>query len=728
MQVGTWEAFKVTARRLLTLTRTRFTRRYQHPCVSSREADAHVKGLIRKGAVTDERARESWLGQILALASERLTGRSEALVTVVIPSFDRPDELLACLHSLVLWPKEMKIHVIVSDDASTSFDPSQWPSSTGITFLRQSANLGYVRNLNFAMTHCLSDFVMTLNQDTVCFPNAIEELVLGLDEGTGTHVVGPMVLSPSLCVQEVGGIVDPSGEAAHRGRGALPLDPRWTFSSDVTYVSGCAMLMRRSTWEALRGLDEVFSPAYYDDTDLCLRAWAAGFRVRVIPTAMIVHREGTVMGRDPSDIDSPKHNQIRNRALCASRNEEILAAIAEAEPPPLVCFVAERPPRPNQDGGSLDFDLFMRYSMEQGLRVRLLLRHEHLSPDLLPLRRAGIGCASVDGWEGREWLGEAALVISLGIHAGIDVERTLRDHFSAPWVHFTSDVATRRMQSACAVDTQALPLYTDLPSEPDLLWQLEASVYSSAEEVLFVSREDRAFAHESGYPRDKGTVFPIMRGESPPVLESAPTPHPVVSFVGAMTHGPNVDAVDWFIRAVWPELMKLMPEGRLDIWGSGIGAHLQRRWVCAPSVRVRGDFATWSEVAHGTRVTVAPLRFGAGVKGKVVSSLQWGLPVIGTPLAFDGLPRKTADLACNSISQWVDRLQSALTDDDEWWSLLTRGRWALGEEFTPEAEMMRVTQLLHRHGVKTKAKGSNHGATKDVDTEIFPSPMPRMSQ
>lgn len=722
-QVGTWEALKVAARRIWTFIPSRFSHRQSDLHVFSKDVLAQVRWLIHQGGSSGDRSREAWLNEILEIAGHRLVSREEASVTVVIPSFNRPDELMACLHSLVLWPINVRTHVIVSDDASTNFDPSQWPTIAGITVLRNVTNQGYVKNVNGAVTYCLSTYVMTLNQDTVFFPGALDELVLGLEESEDKQIAGPMVVSTSFSLQEVGGIVDPTGAAAHRGRGALAVDPRWTFSQDVAYVSGCAMLLHRSTWVALEGLDEVFSPAYYDDTDLCLRAWAAGFRVRVIPTAMIVHREGTSMGRDPSDVDSLKHHQVRNRAVCASRNQEILSAIAVAEPPPLVCFVAERPPLAKRDGGSLDFELLMRYSMQQGVRVRLLVRHEYLAPESLPLRRSGIGCALIDSPEGREWLDEASLLISMGVHAGLDVDSTLRNYFSGPWVHFTSDVATRRLQLAGAIDTKGLPTYTDLPSEPGSMWQLEASVYSSADEVLFVSAEDRAFAHELGYPNHKGTVFPIMRGECPPLGVTAPNPRQVVSFVGAMTHAPNIDAVDWFIKTSWIEVHKHLPEALFCVWGSGIGPHLQRRWTSVPGVCVRGAFAHWGDVAKETRVTVAPLRFGAGVKGKVVSSLQWGVPVVGTPVAFDGLPIPIGGLSCRSISQLTSKLRATLTDDWVWQSVLEEGRRGLGDEFTPEAESTRVRALLKRHGILNGTSARDHEVSRDLIDRALPSPM-----
>jgi len=721
-QVGTSEAIKLIVHRVKLLLTSRFMRRRVVLGASS-ETAALVQRLVRQGQKSNGRTRDAWLSEVLELAEDHLVSREEALVTVVIPSFNRPDELLACLHSLVLWPIKVQTHVIVSDDASTNFDPSLWPTTTGITVLRNVTNQGYVNNVNRAVTYCSSTYVLTLNQDTICFPDAVDELVLAIEETESTHIVGPMVLSTSFNIQEVGGDVDPTGEAAHRGRGELAIDPRWSFSQNVTYVSGCAMLLHRSTWIALNGLDEVFAPAYYDDTDLCLRAWASGLGVRVIPTAMIVHREGTTMGRNPSDVDSLKHHQFLNRAVCALRNAEILSAIALAEPPPLVCFVAERPPIANRDGGSLDFDLFMRYSMQQGVRVRLLVRHEYLAPESLPLRRAGIGCALIGSSEGREWLDEAALLISMGVHAGIDVLKTVRCHFSGPWVHFTSDVATRRLQSAGAIDTKALPAYTDLPSEPSSMWQLEASVYSSADEVLFVSTEDRAFAHELGYPNQKGTVFPIMRGEYPPLGVIAPNPEPVVSFVGSMTHAPNVDAVDWFIRTSWIEVHEHLPDALFCVWGSGLSSHLHRRWASVPGVSVRGAFADWADVANETRVTVAPLRFGAGVKGKVVSSLQWGVPVVGTPVAFDGLPLPTVALSCRSINQLTSKLLATLTDDCAWRSALEEGRRALGDEFTPEVESTRVMQLLKRHGILDGTVIGTHEASRDLNVRYLPSPI-----
>jgi len=108
-----------------------------------------------------------------------------------------------------------------------------------------------------------------------------------------------------------------------------------------------------------------------------------------------------------------------------------------------------------------------------------------------------------------------------------------------------------------------------------------------------------------------------------------------IVFIGGYNHPPNVDAVDWLVQEIWPEMRKKLPGINLLICGSSMPERFQD-YVC-DDIEMRGFVADLDTLMSETRLTIAPLRFGAGLKGKVASSIGAGVPCIGTAIAFEGM-------------------------------------------------------------------------------------------
>jgi glycosyltransferase involved in cell wall biosynthesis len=106
-------------------------------------------------------------------------------------------------------------------------------------------------------------------------------------------------------------------------------------------------------------------------------------------------------------------------------------------------------------------------------------------------------------------------------------------------------------------------------------------------------------------------------------------------FVGGFQHPPNVDAVRWFATAVWPLIAKALPEVHCHVIGSRVPAEIAA--LADKRLLVHGFVADLAPCLDGCRISVAPLRYGAGVKGKVNQAMAHGLPVVATSIAVEGM-------------------------------------------------------------------------------------------
>ncbi len=141
-----------------------------------------------------------------------------------------------------------------------------------------------------------------------------------------------------------------------------------------------------------------------------------------------------------------------------------------------------------------------------------------------------------------------------------------------------------------------------------------------------------------------------------------------ILFVAGFAHPPNEDAAIWFVEQVLPLIKRREPAVQLWLVGSNPTQKVQDL-AAHPSVAVTG-FVTDEQLAkHYTeaRVAVAPLRYGAGVKGKVVEAMRFGVPIVTTPFGLQGMAELEDKLPVHSTPEpFAEAVVTLLTDDAAW--------------------------------------------------------------
>ena len=144
-------------------------------------------------------------------------------------------------------------------------------------------------------------------------------------------------------------------------------------------------------------------------------------------------------------------------------------------------------------------------------------------------------------------------------------------------------------------------------------------------------------------------------------LAARPTKAPfakrrAVAFIGGYGHPPNLDAARWLISEIMPRIRERDATLECRLVGDGLPEGLKQR--CGDGVVALGPVADLAEVFDRVRLTVAPLRFGAGIKGKIVDSLAAGVPCVVTPIGAEGLDLPEA--LAGSIAQNADEIAAAI--------------------------------------------------------------------
>ena len=160
-------------------------------------------------------------------------------------------------------------------------------------------------------------------------------------------------------------------------------------------------------------------------------------------------------------------------------------------------------------------------------------------------------------------------------------------------------------------------------------------------------------------------------------------------FVGHFQHAPNVDAARWLVEEVWPIVRSIAPGLTLTIVGPRPPA-----WLEGDGVQVTGEVPRVEPHLDAARLSVAPLRFGAGVKGKVLESMGRGVPVAGTAVAFEGMPAGEWGAPADDAEAIAAAVVAMHGDPAEWERRSIAGRAVVAEHFSRAAAIRALTRAL----------------------------------
>lgn len=167
-----------------------------------------------------------------------------------------------------------------------------------------------------------------------------------------------------------------------------------------------------------------------------------------------------------------------------------------------------------------------------------------------------------------------------------------------------------------------------------------------------------------------------------------------ILFIGAFPHRPNEDAMQFFCADILPRVRARLGNVKITIVGSQPPEWLQK--LHAENFIVAGHVPNIAPPLHQTRLTVAPLRYGAGVKGKVLQSMSYGVPVVATPIAAEGIPaqHRRAILIANDAEAFADAVRELYGDEALWHTLAQNGARVVQEHFSRDAARNVLTNLF----------------------------------
>ena len=612
----------------------------------SRDEDTIDPAAGRAGARAS--ARLHWEALFLNNRVIAFPQTREPKISIVIVSRGARYILATTLANMARYQAEEAeaFEMILVDNASDLGTRRLFPRLKNLTLIQNEENRGFGQACNQGAAVARAGRILFLNPDVDLFPGALKAMCESFSLFKRVGIVGARLVFPGGHLQEAGGNFVDDAQVTHpylRSEKDASA-PEALFAREVGYVSAAAMMIGRSLFETLGGFDAAFDPAYFGDTDLCVRAQRLGHSVVYQPRAVAIHYGSAASpNRAAAEELIDKHRDIflqRHRKWLFESGTQPIGFMARDMNRfrMRVLYIDDETPHRDKGGGLPRANSIIAAMVSMGYQVTVLPASRS---DMEPADRYRDLHPSVEILEPQ---GGLRLLVDLaGERAGYyDVLWVSRPHNidSVCLSMFGAGRTPRYLAARVIFDTEAVFAARDgvqaiargkgLTAEA--LWgrlRSELRFAALADRVVCVS------ASEERILRAAGLINVAILGHT---VELCPGPRTFhdrsgILFVGALWHeeSPNVDSIDWFLDEVWPRITRDLGT-QLELTLVGEIADTVRARFTRPCVVIKGRVDSLDEVTDKARIAVAPTRYASGVPHKVHEAASRGVPIVVTPI------------------------------------------------------------------------------------------------
>ena len=596
-------------------------------------------------------------------------------VSIIIPTYKDFLYTRQCLQSISVAQSHTSFEIILIDDSPPDSKVSELSEIKNIKLISNDKNIGYLKSCNLGVSKSNAEFIYLLNNDTEVSDFWLDELIRTFSLFPDAGIVGSKLLNQNLSIQEMGSYIFYDGNGYNFGRGKNNSIIE-NYVREVTYCSAASVLIKRSDFLKVNGFDRDYYPAYYEDVDLAFKLREHGKKTYCNPRSEVIHAESVSMGKD----DNSKKFQYmkKNKKVFLSKwkskiNKNFRQISDLNKQAKTIIIFEEHLITPKQDAGSLSIFNFAKLFQSLGLKVIFLFKHGSIFDDNYKLfQEHGI-----------------QTIIENNISNTNNLKQIFKDNFIKPTIFYiarpdlfdeifpnlkksfksvlfiydTVDLHFLRMKRKLLLDNN----FMTSDEKIEKLEKIEINNITNSDLAIIRSEFESKYLVKN-YPIKINNILNLS------LLFDTPKKFPLfdktegIVFVANFNHLPNVDALDFFIEEVYKHISARIKKVNFYIVGKSGKKLFKNKVSHLKSKFIFVDFIDEiNEFLFDRRLNIAPLRYGAGIKGKIAQAFTCGLPTISTNIGFEGMSSIiTKQMLANTPVNFAKKIDEIYFTKSKW--------------------------------------------------------------
>lgn len=573
--------------------------------------------------------------------------------------------------------KSISFEIIISNDNSNDdtifLKTKYFKNNKNIYIYNNHKAYNFLLNCKRAAKRARGKYLLFLNNDTKVHKEWLTYLLKLIENDEKVGMVGSKLIYPDGLLQEAGGIVWSNGECLNYGRGSNSDYPEYNYVKEVDYISGTSIIIRKSLWEKIGGFDKRFIPAYYEDTDLAFELRKLGYKVMYQPLSVVEHYEGISNGKEL--ISGIKKYQVKNKIKFIDKwKNELKNQILETYMARDRCFNKSRifvidrfVPNFDKDAGGRCCFMYLNLYQRLGLQVTFLGNDfQKIEPYTTILQQKGMEILYGDSFKNESYL-DNWFKDNLKYFKFVYLQRPdigqkyidlIRKYFSGKIFYFAHDLHHIRLAREYNI-THDKNKYI----ESETVKQIEMEIFNKVDIIHVVGDFEYNYLKEKFENKIIRNIPLFIYENNYDIIEKDFSKRNGLIVVAGLLHAPNADGVLWFAKEVYPKIIDKFTEMIWYIVGSGIPDEIKN--LESKNIKIKGFLS--DEELHllyqKCRIAIAPLRFGAGVKGKILEAAHNQIPIVTTSIGGEGLDKSLGAFIVEDNAEKMAKLICELYED-----------------------------------------------------------------
>ncbi len=621
-------------------------------------------------------------------------------VSIIIPFYNQVDYTLNCLNHLhKQLDDSISFEIILIDDNS----PQEYDFSeiSGIKLIRNNENLGFLKNCNNGILASKGEYIYFLNNDTEVQRDFLKELLFVFENSPNTGAVGSMLLNANGSLQEAGSVFMKDFNIHQIVRKRKPYFPDINYIKKVDYCSGCSLLFKKYKDNGdLNLLDEQFIPAYFEETDFCFDLkYNQGKEIYYTPFSKVLHFNGVSYNQKEEKPDEDKQKKKdalfeKNATIFKSKWGTVLdnihstsveGRVLEKHNNKSIVFYNSSVPEYDKDSGANRLKEIMLAFKRVGYHVSFVCNQNYIANPY------------------NEYYQRLGIQVFYEFDKIKDYRKFLKKNFPIDSIHwfygpntfvqYIDSIKKLQPNSRTVYDMvdihhlrlkRAIELGESKKSNTrryNKYYKIETQDIKKADKIITIS--DFEFQYMQKF-FDKDKLITISNIHYPKIEIEKTLPfedRKDILFIGSQ-HTPNVDALYFLFNEIMPLVWKELPELKVNIIGN---INELVKDITHPNFVFQGFVPDVTDFFISNKMNIAPLRYGAGVKGKIGQSFEYYLPVVTTSIGAEGMKLVDRENALiNDTPEGFAANIIALYSDKDLWKHLQNNSEASLKPFSRE--------------------------------------------